>query len=240
MKTVAIMQPTYLPWAGYFGLIANADLFLLLDDVQFVRCSWQCRNRVLVGGQPHFLTVPTTGPHGLRINEVPVVENGFRKKQMRLLEQTYGKHPHGPEMLSVVLPVLNGQQTHLVELTVTLIARIAAALGILTPQLRTSSLPVLGKRSERVLQLLRSAEATRYVSAAGAREYIEEDGVLGGSGIQVEFQDFTAAPYPQKGTLEFVSHLSIVDVAANLGWAGARAYVTGNRESWAQELPEAG
>src|SRR5437870_5440085 len=100
MKCV-IMQPTYLPWSGYFNLMSQATVFVFLDDVQYERSSWQNRNRVLVNGAPHLITVPALR---LSLNQsIRTVQvddkHPWRSKHISLLEQTYAKHPYASEML---------------------------------------------------------------------------------------------------------------------------------------------
>ena len=93
--TCVVMQPTYLPWSGYFNLIAQADVFVFLDDVPFSKGSknaWQNKNRILLQGKEHVLTLPTIRSHlGQSLNEVLVDERSkWRKKHLLTLRQAYG------------------------------------------------------------------------------------------------------------------------------------------------------
>ena len=101
-QTVAIMQPTYLPWAGYFNLISHADTFVILDDVQFAARSWQQRNRVVLNGEPHMLTVPVLakGRPGMLIREAHTDETQkWRPKHIATIHRAYDRHPHGNSVL---------------------------------------------------------------------------------------------------------------------------------------------
>jgi len=84
-----------------------------------------------------------------------------------------------------------------------------------------------GKRSDHLLQLCRCLSCNEYLSPVGSADYLAEDGVFEQSEVHLTFQKFSPIPYPQKGVAEFYSHLSIVDVVANLGWTGAAEYVRG-------------
>ena len=88
---LAVMQPTYIPWAGYFNLIDAADAFVFLDDVQFARGTWQARNRVLSDGKEHMLTVPTKRVTlQQQIKDVEIQdEDNWRRKHLALLTQNY-------------------------------------------------------------------------------------------------------------------------------------------------------
>jgi hypothetical protein len=222
----AIMQPTYLPWAGYFNLIGRVSSFVFLDDVQFAKPSWQMRNRILHRGSPHFLTVPTQGSRHQALSDVHLSGDTFRSQHQKTLEHTYGKHPYGREMLDAVLPVLSDLSLErLVDLNVALIVVLCRGLGLEPPSRRASEFGAQGKRSSHLLEILEACGERCYLSPEGSREYIAQERVLEAAGISVEYQDFVPAPYPQRGSDEFVPRLSIVDAIAHLGWAGARRYV---------------
>jgi hypothetical protein len=223
----AIMQPTYFPWAGYFGLMARVDRFVFLDDVQYEKGSWQNRNRVLVGGAPHWLTVPAQRARlGQPINEVTIDESrGWRQKHFRLLEQAYARHPHRAEMLELAATILDTGLARLAELNIRIIGAFAAALGIATRMLRASELGIGGGRTERLIAICAHLGCDEYVSPPGAAGYLAEDGFAEKTRIGLAFHEFEAAPYPQAASTGFVSHLSLLDVIANLGRAGAADYV---------------
>ncbi len=223
----AVMQPTYFPWAGYFSLIARVDTFVFLDDAQYEKGSWQNRNRVLVNGAPHWLTVPAQRAHlGQAINEVAIDERRhWRQKHHRLLAQSYAQHPHAQEMLDATAPVLDPALATLAELNIRLISELARALGIGTPLLRSSALGIPGKRSARLIAILEQLGCEEYVSPPGASGYLEEDGFRECSAIQLSYHNYQPAPYAQPGAVSFVSHLSLLDVIANLGIAGTSDYV---------------
>lgn len=224
--SVAIMQPTYLPWAGYFNLMSRVSTFVFLDDVQFAKPSWQMRNRILHRGAPLFLSVPTRGSRNQALSAVLLAGDDFRSMHVRTLEQTYGKHPHGGEMLAVVAPLLQDRSlVRLVELTTTLIEAFARRLGLNVAFRTASSLAVGEKRAFHLREILRTLGETEYLSPEGSRAYMVEDQAFEGSEVRVDFQSYTPSPYGQKGASEFVSHLSLVDVVAHLGWAGARSYI---------------
>ena len=98
------MQPTYLPWAGYFNLMTEVDLFIYLDDAQFERSSWQNRNRVLVEGRSAWLTVPVVrGFLGAPIDRVRLDDRlPWRKKHGALLRQAYARHGFASQLMDVV------------------------------------------------------------------------------------------------------------------------------------------
>lgn len=224
--TAAIMQPTYLPWAGYFNLIARSQRFVLLNDVQFAKPSWQMRNRILFQGRVHFITVPTLGSRNQLISEVRLAPEDWRSKHRKLLEHAYAKQPHGAAALDPVLPIIADRSIdRLQDLNARLIAALCQALGIETTLLWSSQLAPEGQRSARLLGILRRLDELDYLSPPGSAQYIDEDALLQAAGVRVSYQHFEPVPYPQRGTQQFEARLSIVDVIASLGLAGARNYV---------------
>ena len=220
------MQPTFLPWSGYFHLMTEVDCFVFLDDVQLQKPSWQTRNRILFRGKPHYLTVPTLGsPHQL-ISETRLADEPFREKHLEVLRHAYGKHPHGALVSSILRDVYaDSALSLLADLNERFIRDAARLLQISTPFVRASELMAAGKRSTHLRELLERLGSRSYLSPRGSAAYIEEDGVLEAAGIDVRFQDYPVRPYAQLGAPEFISHLSILDVLAHLGPEAAARYV---------------
>jgi hypothetical protein len=222
------MQPTYLPWAGYFNLMSHAEVFVLLDDVQFCRSSWQCRNRILLQGSEHLLTVSLTGVSlGTPICEVRLMPGIWAAKHWATLNAAYGKTAHGPQLLELLKPIYAEatQYTHLVDWNQRLIETLARALLIETPLVRASNLSCRGQRSSHLLALCDRLGVTEYISPRGSSDYLMEDNFAGNGRIALRYQTFTPAPYAQRKALAFVSHLSVVDVIAQQGLDFARRYV---------------
>ncbi|QAY67766.1 WbqC family protein [Paenibacillus protaetiae] len=226
----AIMQPTYLPWTGYFRMINEVDLFVFLDDVQFAKRSWQQRNRILLQGREQMLTVPvlTKGKRDQRIMDVQVDDTqGWRSEHLLKLQHAYGKHAHGAEILELLAQELSAPVTSLAELNMNLIKRINASLKMATPILRSSELNAEGSKSQYLIHICQTVKADSYLSAPGSRAYIEEEGLFAKEAIAVEYMNYEPSPYPQKMSAQFISHMSIVDLIANVGFEAARTHILG-------------
>src|SRR6185503_10841708 len=207
----AVMQPTYFPWAGYFNLLKTVDVFVFLDDAQYERGTWQNRNRVLVHGKPHWLTVPVVRGHlGETLDRVHTDEKlPWRRKHASLLTQVYGRHPHAKDVLDLVASLAaEASPTVLGELNMAIINLFCARLNIATKRLRTSELGVSGKRSERLIAICSQLECDEYLSPPGALEYLMEDRFCDQASTRLLINDYVPAPYAQPGCSEFVSHLS--------------------------------
>lgn len=230
-RICAIMQPAYLPWSGYFGLLAAADVFVSLDDVQYRRRYWQARNRILLNGAEHFLTVPVRKvARETPLTDIEVsTDQDWRAHHLQVLRHAYGRHPHGPAVLELVGDVFAAGHTHLAELNMALVQAIAERLEIGTPIVKASTLGCDGRRSDHLAAICNAVDCNHYLSPAGAKEYMTEDRFEETHGIETSFQSFDPYPYDQLKVENFVSHLSIVDVIANKGFAFARDYVTQGR-----------
>jgi hypothetical protein len=223
----AIMQPTYMPWAGYLNLMASVDLFIYLDDVQYERSSWQNRNRVLVNGGATWLTLPVVrGFLGASIQDVTVDDaTKWRRKHATLLRSAYARHTYSTEMLSAISPISDESLVHLADLNIALLEQFRERLLISTPTLRSSHLDIAGVRSARLIQILEKLGATEYVTPPGALEYLKEDAFTSHTAVQLLVHDFQPASYAQRDSVQFHSHLSILDVVAHMGWHACQKYV---------------
>ena len=226
-RVIAIMQPTFLPWAGYFHLIASSDTFVFLDTVQLEKQSWQTRNRILVNGTEHRVSVPLdrqTIGLPLQLAQTRPRQEWFGKMR-QTLAQAYAFSPFLPHTLDCFDSAYSEGDLSLARMNAAFIAAICNLLDIATPHVHASTMKANGARSERLIAICQELNGETYLSPRGAADYLAEDGFdrLGGPALQ--FQDFTPAPYPQKRATGFVSHLSIIDVLCHLGPAETRAYI---------------
>jgi hypothetical protein len=226
----AIMQPTYLPWAGYFNLLASVDDFVFLDDVQFERQSWQSRNRILLEGREHLVVVPVaSAPLATPISAITVKdERPWRGHHAQLLASAYRKAPHGDFALQVVLPCIADTSLHrLADLNIRIIQAVCDALGLAPRLHRASELACPGSRSEHLARICERIGTDDYLSPAGSLGYLQEDDFAARYGKRLTIQSFAPAPYRQLRTDTFVSHLSVVDVLAHLGPDQTLSYIRG-------------
>lgn len=228
----AIMQPTFFPWAGYFNLLKQVDTFVFLDDVQFDRRSWQSRNRVFDGGSPSWLSCPTIkAPRDALIKDIEIAQHEhWQSKHMKKLSLNYSKTPFYEQVLPIIEAAYNSEHTHLADFNIQIIEHINQLLSINTNTVRASALNVAGKRSQKLFNLCHTLGVTDYLSPQGSKQYLYEDGVFDSGNIKLHFQGFVPVPYPQLHSNralgnDFVSHLSIIDVIANIGVEQTQRYI---------------
>jgi hypothetical protein len=179
VRSVAIAQPTFLPWAGWFDLVDQVDLFIILDDVALSKQSWQQRNRIKTRTGLIYTTVPirSAGRLGQRIIDTEVADAGFVQKLTRTVAQNYARAAHLEPYFSEFCAVLTASAAtgKLAELNCGLIDWLATQLGITTRRVRSSELGVSGKRGGHVAMLCEAVGADRYVSPPGAEHYLMAD-----------------------------------------------------------------
>jgi hypothetical protein len=222
-RTVAIMQPTYLPWIGYFAMVDRVDEFIFLDSVQFARRSWQQRNRIKTLQGELLLTIPvfSRGQREQRIADVRIdVDSGFARKHWRAIEESYGKTRYFTAYSQTLEPLYSTPVEQLATFTINLVVAICRLLHVTTPTHRSSLMNASGSKASLLANLCREAGACRYLSAPGSSDYIEQSDAFRDAGIALEYHHYDHPRYEQLGP-DFLPNLSIIDLLFNVG--GERA-----------------
>ncbi len=222
-RTAAIMQPTYLPYLGYFHLIAQADVFVFLDDVQFARRSWQQRNRIWGAGGEVMLSVPVQkADRDAAISTIETAETErWREKHLNAIRHAYARRPFFAETMAFLEDQLGTPTPRLADLNSNLITIAAKRLGLTTEFVQASALAASGERSHHLLAICQAVGASDYLSPMGSRDYMVEDGVFAQANFPVRFQGFVEIPYDQ-GHEPFTPFMAFTDAVMNLGWDGTR------------------
>jgi hypothetical protein len=227
MTVVAIHQPNFFPWLGYFDKIRRADVFIMLDDAQYQKTggSWSNRVKVLINGEGRWLTAPVDRSfHGTRkVNEMVFSsKEDWRGKVMKTLVSAYKRAPCFDEAYSVIEPLVQNPEANVAEYNIHAIKALATELGHPVSSLaRSSNLPTESTATERLIELTKSVGGDRYLCGGGAGGY-QEDDAFQKAGVGLEYQNFVHPAYPQFGREDCVAGLSIVDVLMNLGFEGVR------------------
>lgn len=201
------MQPTFLPWLGYFAMMDRVDEFVFLDHVDFNKRSWQQRNQIKTVNGPQWLTVPVNASQGQAINEIKIASP--LDKLIRAIEYNYSKAPYYDDTL---IKILRYPIDHLVWLNVELIYWITTKLGITTPLTFSSMFEPEGSKADLLVDICRKRGAREYISSPGSRDYIEESGAFE---IPVTYFEYNHPVYNQPG--EFLPYMSAIDLLFNEG-----------------------
>jgi hypothetical protein len=198
----AILQPSYIPWRGYFDIVRKVDLFVFYDDVQYDKHGWRNRNRVKTAAGPKWLTVPVfkqgAVSEGIPIHDIEIRwDPDWSESHRGVLRESYRKSPHFDRYFPIFAEALAARPRRLVDLTIPLTERLAAELGIRNTRFRRSSEFVLGgRKTDRLLDLLSQLGATHYLSGPSARDYLDE-AAFTAAGIGLEYMEYSYPEYPQ-------------------------------------------
>jgi len=223
---VAIHQPQFLPYLGFFHKVAQCDLLVYLDDVQFLERGHQHRNLIKMQTGTQWLTVPVVQNRGQAIKEVVIDRtSNWRRKHWAAIQTNYNPAPSFKTWSAGLKEILLlGEQTRLLDLDMALLEWAMGLLGIGVQTTRSSALAVPGESTERLVNICKAAGADVYLSGAGGRQYMDLE-LFERAGIEVRFQEFHPPSYPQLFPQHgFIPSLSVIDALFNCG-PGARALI---------------
>ncbi len=205
MPTGVILQPSYIPWRGFFDLVHDADVFVFYDDVQYDKHGWRNRNRIKTPQGSQWLTIPANAKgnvsKGLLVKDVHIASTAagkdWAKKHLASIRQSYRRAPFFDTYIPLVEDLLGKQHELLADFTIETTIALAGALGIdHTRFLRSSELGVDGGKTERLVRILEHVGCDRYVSGPSARDYIEP-GLFEAAGIALEYKAYAYPEYEQ-------------------------------------------
>ncbi len=227
-KIVAIHQPNFFPWLGYFDKIAWSDVFIIMDNVQFSKKGGTYSNRVqlAINAKADWVTMPVVRSfHGnRRIDEMEINNTTpWREKLLKTVQTSYGRAPFFSAIFSLFEVMVNNQASQLAAYNESAIAALAAAVGLDTSKIvRGSTLQVEGAATDLLINMTRAVGGTSYLAGGSATSY-QEDSKFETAGIQLRYQNFMHPVYPQANCTTFISGLSIIDALMNVGFDGVKA-----------------
>lgn len=237
MKTVVISQPMYFPWAGYMGQMAQADCYIWLDDAQFSKGSFTSRVQVKSTNGRNWMSIPLEKKGAFQeIRQLSAADSDWLRSHRELLRQQLAGAPHLPLALSVFDESVT--RDALVDLLIASCEVPALEMGILPAEiLRSSEMGVFGRSSQRVVDLVRAVQGTRYLTGHGAARYLDHH-LFEDAGIAVEYMAYDVAPWPQFHG-EFTPFVTILDAMAHLGKSAAN-HLGGATIGWREFVHERG
>jgi WbqC-like protein family len=222
MKTVAIHQPNYLPWLGYFYKIHSSNVFVILDSVDYQSgnsSSITNRTRIKSANGELLMTVPVVKPKQTKRIDTIAIDNrqDWQRKHLNSLRTAYGKSRYFDEVYVLIEAALTRGYEHIADLNTHLIESVCGYLHIETPMLRSSRMGLTddAEKNQRIIEICKRVEASSYLSGNGARKY-NNDELFKERGIELKYSQFLPPSYPQLHG-KFVSDLSVVDCLFNCG-----------------------
>jgi hypothetical protein len=226
LKKIAILQSNYIPWKGYFDMIAMVDEFILYDDMQFTRRDWRNRNKIKTPKGLQWLTIPVEvkGKFDQRICDTKVESNHWVAEHLKSLEHNYSKAKCYKENRDFIFGIYKQAKSEpfLSNINHLFLLEINKYLGISSKITWAMDYSATGSKTERLISLCKSAGATHYLSGPSAKEYIQDEDFIT-AGIQLEWMDYSGYPKYEQLYPPFEHGVSIVDMIFNLG-SEARQY----------------
>jgi len=220
---VAIHQPHFLPWLGYLHRMAQVDLFVLLDHVQFERRNYQNRTMIRMNGEPRWLTVPVLQRSqkerilDKEVDNRPDGSKAWGASHSATLRHAYGRAPFFAEYAGAFEALFARPWQRLVDLDQASLDLLREAFGIRTALARSSELAVEGARGDLILSICRAVGArTLLAGLGGSRGYLDTQ-AFARAGMEIRYHDFVHPEYPQCGAAPFSRGLSAIDLLFNAG-----------------------
>jgi len=214
---ITIHQPDFLPWLGFFDRWQASDLYIILDDVQFLRRGWHHRDKIKTLDGPRWLTVPVIKKNNFfqEIKDVKI-DNAvnWQKKHLRTIELNYKKADNFKGCFEEISRIYNKRYKFLIDFNVALLENVAKSLGIETPFLFSSSFCIKQASSLKLVELVKAVQGTEYLTGLGSKDYLDEE-LFSYHKIKIVWQNYKQLKYPQLYG-EFESKLSVIDYLMNV------------------------
>jgi len=221
-KIVAIHQPAFFPWLGFFDKIVRSDIFVLLDSVQFQKTGgyWVNRVRIIINGNEHWLTVPIIRAYsGVRLITEMEINNTtpWREKMIKSIEINYKKAPYFESVFGMIRDMISTPGSSICEYDIAIMNHLCSILGIdVTKVIRSSTLSHEGNATDLLISIVKLVSGDTYMCGGGASKY-QEDEKFGHAGINLLYQEYQHPVYPQFNSTSFMPGLSILDSLMNCG-----------------------
>lgn len=219
---LAVMQPYFFPYLGYWQLLNVVDRFVIYDNVNFIKGGWINRNRILINGKPSYITIPLhqASPNKLIADISLQSSHAWQSKMIKSIENTYRKAPFFSKIYPIIKQIIGYKTDNLADFLVYQLKTMAAFLQIKTELINSShhykKTNLTGQ--DRILDICKHEGATTYINLQGGQA-LYNAATFRSQGIKLCFIVMQHTPYPQKST-EFVASLSLIDALMEIGPQG--------------------
>ena len=224
---VSIHQPHFFPWLNYFNKIANSDIFVVLDDVQFRRRYFQNRAKIKVADKEKWITVPLEKhSRSTLIKDMEILQDKSYQNIARTIENVYKRAPFFDDYFQQIENVLSKEFHSLNDLNIAILKLLLEILELDVPVYKSSELGIQAEEpNERLLKICLHFKATKYIAGKGGKNYMDQS-MFSDKGIEILWQDYPNSQfvYEQLGT-NFIPGLSVIDVLFNIGAAETKQFI---------------
>jgi hypothetical protein len=218
MKKVAILQSNYIPWKGYFDIIAMADELIIYDDMQYTRRDWRNRNQIKTSQGVQWLTVPVKvkGKYLQTIRDTEIDGSSWHIQHWKSICINYKKANYFEEVSGKLENLYKQEYRTISELNIALIEFVCQYLGISTRIKKSWEFNLTDGKTERLIDLCQQTGATEYISGPAAKDYIDPI-IFNNAGIALTWFNYEGYPEYRQLWGEFTHHVSILDLLFNCG-----------------------
>lgn len=220
-KKVLIYQSYYIPWRGYFDMINMADEFIVYDSMQYSKNGFYNRNKIKTPNGQQWITIPVKNTHHISehqiLRETMVVDNNWRRKHWNAISLNYAKAPYFKNYKDIFENLyINGKEECLSEINIAFFKTIFDILGIKTKMTMDTEYEFIGDKNERLVNILKQAGATTYISSPVAKDYMDLK-MFDDAGIDIEWMDYSNYPEYNQLFPPFEIGVTILDLIFNEG-----------------------
>lgn len=221
-KKIAILQSNYIPWKGYFDIIASVDEFIFYDEMQYTSRDWRNRNKIKTANGLKWLSIPVNNKGhqitGLKINEVKITDNSWVKSHWETIKVAYSKAPYYKEYKTIFEDLYLSclDEEFLCNVNYKFITAINNLLGITTKLSFDNDYGIIEGKTERLLDLVKKAQGTEYLSGPAAKDYIQPE-IFSNNKIKLSYMDYSNYPKYQQLYPPFEHGVTILDLLFNCG-----------------------
>lgn len=234
---IAVMQPTFIPWLGYFDMIDKVDLFIYYDDVQLEKRSWQVRNKLKNTNGEFWLNVPiskTKSRNETFINNAEINYNeNWIKNKIKSIEFSYKKSPYFEEVFPFICSVFK-EYNLLADFNINMIENIKDKIGITTKTIRSSKiLDINGNKDNRLVEIIKKLGFKNYLSSPGSINYINrysKGGAFVKNDIELYYNNYEHPIYKQLNN-DFIPYLGVFDLLFNEGFNNSLKIIVSGRKN---------
>tara|TARA_B100001996_G_C18580301_1_gene561973 strand:+ start:434 stop:1087 length:654 start_codon:yes stop_codon:yes gene_type:complete len=216
VSTLVVIQPSFLPWLGYFDLIDKSSVFVFYDHVQYDKNGWRNRNRIISNYSDwQWLTVPVNASLKSSIKDVKIENWEFSKKKIiKKLVQSYSKHPNFNETFNLINKIFGKNYSNISDLSIDLTIEICKKLEIKINFFRSSEYNNLKDKNENLIAWCKRVGCKSYLSGISAKNYIDKD-LFKRNKIELIWHNYNHQKYKQFKNEDFLSNLSVIDYLFN-------------------------
>jgi hypothetical protein len=222
--TVSILQSNYIPWKGYFDIIAKSDVFVVYDEVQYTKNDWRNRNVILCQQLPTWLTIPVKQKNlNQLICDTKIASHSWNRKHLNSITLNYKKSSGFEYFKDELTSMYDFSSEYLSEVNVHFIKTVCRLMNIKTKIIDSRELNLQGDRNEKLIDACQKLSATHYLSGPAAKSYLNVD-LFNQSGVQLKWMDYSNYPVYEQSSNVFTHQVSIIDLMLNVG-NDSRSYI---------------